>query len=475
MAVPTYDRSLVKCGIVHLGVGAFHRSHQAVYVDDCLGTGALDWGIMGVSLRAGDTRDALVRQDGLYTLAIRDDGQQHLRVIGSLLSVQVAPEDPGKLLTILSDPAVRIVTLTVTEKAYLRGPGGGLDQEHPLICHDLAHPTSPQTAHGFLAEALDRRRKSGTAPFSILCCDNLPANGATVRNVLLAFAARRGAELAKHIERDVAFPSSMVDRIVPATQPQDQQMVSKVLGVEDAWPVMTEPFSQWVVEDHFPSGRPSWESAGVTMVKDVLPFEVMKLRLLNGSHSALAYLGLLSGHATVDEAFAAPNLRGFIDGLWAEAVTTLPATQELSPVDYMKQLSKRYANKALMHQLRQIATDGSQKLPQRIISAALGRLTTRRSAEHLALVPAAWIAACAARNAARPVAAFTDPLDAGLDKLLTPDMPAAETVNAVFALTGFAQGSPWRAPLQQMVARHLEHLRRQGVAAALDHVQGKAR
>ncbi len=475
VSIPGYDRSKLRSGIVHLGVGAFHRCHQAVYVDECLASGARDWGITGVSLRSGDTRDALAPQDGLYTLAVRDGGQQSLRVVGSLLSMLVAPEDPAKVLATLSDPEVRLVTLTVTEKAYLRRSDGSLDIDHPLILHDLAHPHTPQSVHGFIVEALDRRRKAGAAPFTLLSCDNLPANGRTVRNVMLAFAARRHADLARLIERDVAFPSSVVDRIVPATRPQDRQTVSAALGVEDHWPVMTEPFSQWVIEDHFPAGRPSWEPFGVTMVKDVSPFELMKLRLLNGSHSALAYLGILAGHATVDEAFGSADLNRFIDGLWAEVAATLPATRELSAKDYVAQLAKRYANKALMHQLSQIATDGSQKLPQRIIGTALEQLAAARSADHLALVPAAWIAVCAARSVASPIATFTDPLDGELNRLLAKAMPAAETVAAVFDLTGFGHGNPWRPALEQMVARHLHRLRRHGVGAALEHVQGQLR
>ncbi|WP_119388699.1 mannitol dehydrogenase family protein [Taklimakanibacter lacteus] len=472
VAVPTYQRDAIRNGIVHLGVGAFHRCHQAAYVDDCLNAGARDWGIIGASLRRSDTRDALESQDGLYTLAVREGGGEALRVIGSLTSVLVAPENPGALLGALSDPATRIVTLTVTEKAYLRGPDGRLDAEDPDIVHDLAHPDTPKTVHGFIAAALERRRTNGSRPFTVLCCDNLPANGATVRNVMLDFASLRSAALAEHIARDVAFPSSMVDRIVPATRPEDRRRIRETLGVDDAWPVMTEPFSQWVVEENFSTGRPDWEQFGVTMVNDVTPFEEMKLRLLNGSHSALAYLGLLSGHVTVDQAFAAPRLRRFIDRLWAEAAATLPADVSRMSEDYTRQLSQRFANDALAHQLKQIAMDGSQKLPQRIIGTAIARLKVGLDADHPAMVVAAWIVACGARGTALPLQHFSDPLDVPIQTLLARRLSPEQTVSGIFDLTGFAHGEALRNKLIQLVATHVTRLWENGVVQALDHLQG---
>lgn len=472
VTVPTYRRDAIRNGIVHLGVGAFHRCHQAVYVDDCLNAGTRDWGIIGASLRRSDTRDALESQDSLYTLAVRISDGEALRVIGSLMSVLVAPENPATLLSALSDPATRIVTLTVTEKAYLRGSDGRLDAESPDLAHDLAHPETPKTVHGFIAEALERRRTNGSRPFTVLCCDNLPANGATARNVILDFAALRSTALAEHIARDVAFPSSMVDRIVPATKPEDCRRIGEILGVEDAWPVMTEPFSQWVVEENFSTGRPDWEQFGVTMVSDVTPFEDMKLRLLNGSHSALAYLGLLSGYVTVDQAFASPHIRRFIDRLWAEAAATLPADASRQSGDYTRQLSQRFANTALAHQLRQIAMDGSQKLPQRIIDTAIARLKVGRSADHLAMVPAAWIAASEARGAALPLQHFSDPLDTPIMTLLARKLSPEQTVSAIFDLTGFGHGEELRNKLIELVSAHLTRLRESGVTKALDHLHG---
>lgn len=474
VTIPGYDRSRVVPGIVHLGVGAFHRAHQAAYVDDCLAAGETDWGIVGVSLRSADTRDALTPQDGLYTLAIRSSGEEKLRVIGSIGAMLVAPEDPGAVLAALIDPRTRIVTLTITEKAYLRAAGGGLDTAHADIVHDQANPKMPKTAHGFLTEALARRRAVGTPPFTVLCCDNLPANGATLHRLLTEFAELRDARLgvksdagiAKHIADAVAFPSSMVDRIVPATTDADRSRIAEELGVEDAWPVMTEPFCQWVVEDNFPGGRPAWEEFGVTMVSDVGPFEDMKLRLLNGAHSAIAYLGLLSGHATVDRAFADPAIRAFVDALWAEAIPTLPKNAGLDTASYTAELAERFSNTALAHRTAQIANDGSQKLPQRIVASALECIEAGAAPEHLTLVIAAWIAACEARGKTLPESHFTDPLDSALATLGTRHLSAAETVASVFDLAGFAKGEPGRERLMDFTTAHLEQLRRGGPAAA---------
>ena len=482
VAIPAYDRAAVAPGIVHLGVGAFHRAHQAAYVDDCLAAGETGWGIIGVSLRSPDTRDALTPQDGLYTLAVRGSDGEALQIIGSIQSMLVAPEDPGAVLAALTDPRTRIVTLTITEKAYLRAADGSLDEKHPDIVHDLANPGSPKTAHGFLAESLARRRAAGTQPFTVLCCDNLPANGATLHRLLIEFAALRDlrlarqgdaelarqgdAPLASHVANEVAFPSSMVDRIVPATTDADRARIGEELGVEDAWPVMTEPFCQWVVEDDFPAGRPDWENFGVTMVADVGPFEDMKLRLLNGAHSGIAYLGLLSGHATVDGAFADPAIRQFVDALWAEAISTLPEDAGLDTSAYMAELTQRFSNTALAHRTAQIANDGSQKLPQRIVASALECLEAGTELVHLTLVVAAWIAACAARGKALPEGHFTDPLDAPLTALLSQQLPANETVTAVFDLAGFAKDHAERQTLIELVAVHLVHLRRDGPTLA---------
>jgi len=469
-AVPGYDRATIREGIVHLGVGAFHRAHQAVYVDDCLAAGERGWGIAGVSLRSPDTRDALAPQDGLYTVAARSGAGEALRVIGSLVSLHVAPEDPAAVVARIGGPDIRIVTLTVTEKAYLRGPGGNLDASHPDIAWDLRNPGRPRSALGFLAAALASRRAAGILPFTVLCCDNLPANGATVRKLMLQFAELKGEDFARFVAGEVAFPSTMVDRIVPATTDADRARVSAALGVEDAWPVVTEPFMQWVVEDVFTAGRPRWEGFGVTMVKDVRPFEEMKLRLLNGAHSSIAYLGLLTGHETVSAAFADPDIRGFVDRLWGEAIPTLPKDAGLEPQAYTSALAERFSNPALVHRTAQIAMDGSQKLPQRILSTAHSRLAAGAPANHLTLTVAAWIACCRERGRSLPAAHFTDPLDAALSRIFAGGDEPGTLTAAVFGAAGFEDAGP----LQVIVARHLGRIFQQGPRAAIAAAAGEA-
>ncbi|TKT74643.1 mannitol dehydrogenase family protein [Aquamicrobium sp. LC103] len=467
--LPAYDRRRVTTGVVHLGVGAFHRAHQAVYIDDCLAAGEAGWGIVGASLRSTDTRDALAPQDGLYTLAEQDSSGEKLRVVGSIKELVVAPENPEALVARMAAPTTRIVSLTVTEKAYLRDRGGDLDLAHPDIVHDLAEPQRPRTTHGFIAAALERRRKEGAAPFTVLCCDNLPANGETLRRLILQFAAARGGDLARYVEQEVAFPSTMVDRIVPATTDEDRERISRAIGLADAWPVKTEPFMQWVVEDRFTAGRPRWEKFGVTMVGDVRPFEEMKLRLLNGAHSGIAYLGLLCGRRSVSEAFSDPEIRGFVDRLWAEAIPTLPKGAGLDPQAYVTALARRFANTALVHRTAQIAMDGSQKLPQRILAAARGRLAEGRPAAHLMLVVAAWIACCEARGTPAMPESFTDPLDDRLAAVLVQRGSPEETVRRVFEAAGFGAVTGEAAgPLAGIAARFLGTIRESGARAAIE-------
>lgn len=433
VARPRYDRAAVAPGIVHLGLGAFHRAHQAVMTEAVLEAGARDWGIVAASLRSPATRDALAPQDGLYAVAIREDEAEELRVVGALGGLHVAPEDPAALVAAMADPRIRIVSLTVTEKGYCHDPATGeLDPAHPDIRHDLASPQAPRSAPGFLVAALARRRAAGTPPFAVLCCDNLPRNGATVRRVVSGLAARTDRDLAAWIEGEVAFPSTMVDRIVPATTGEDRARIAAALGLEDAWPVVCERFAQWVIEDAFPAGRPDWTLGGATFVADVAPFELMKLRLLNGAHSALAYLGLLAGHATVAEAASDPALVRFLEGFWAEVTPTVPAPPGVDLAGYTARLGRRFRNRALRHLLAQIAIDGSQKLPQRLLAPARERLAGGGRVPHLALAVAAWIRHLEGEGPA-PV---RDPLAATLGALLAaaPAEPAARAE----AVLGFA-------------------------------------
>ncbi|TGN88342.1 mannitol dehydrogenase family protein [Bradyrhizobium yuanmingense] len=389
---PAYDRSRVTPGIVHLGLGAFHRAHQAVVIDDCLASGSMSWGIVGASLRSPDTRDALAPQDHLYTVAVRAaQGTEH-RVIGALLDSVVAREKPAALVEWMADPAIRIVSLTVTEKGYCHTPQtGDLDERHPDVVHDLNNFDAPRSAPGFIAAALARRRAQGLSPFTVLCCDNLAANGNTVQRIVTQFAALRSRELGKWIADTVAFPSTMVDRIVPETTDADRDSVASALDMRDAWPVMTEPFTQWVVEDRFTAGRPDLAAAGVELVGDVKPFELMKLRLLNASHSALAYLGYLSGYATIADTMQDPHFARLAAQVMEEAAVTLtmPAGTDLAA--YRASLLKRFANPALHHRTWQIAMDGSQKLPQRLLGAMQDRLARGLPIATHALAVAGWM------------------------------------------------------------------------------------
>ncbi len=390
---PDYDLSAVTVGVVHLGVGAFHRAHQAVYLDDCLARGATDWAVCGASLRSPDTSEALDPQDGLYTLAVQSGAGNDLRVVGSLRRLLVAPRDPQGLLAAMSDPRVRIVTLTVTEKGYCHDPATGtLDETHPDIVADLANPSAPRSAPGYLVEALARRRAAGIAPFTVLCCDNLPANGETVARVVTRLAHLRDPELGRWVQGEVAFPCTMVDRIVPATTDADRAMVAGRLGLEDAWPVMAEPFSQWVIEDHFPAGRPPLEEVGAQLVADVRPYEDMKLRLLNGSHSTLAYLGYLAGKQTISDVMAVPAFARLVAALQDGEVTpTVPAPPGADLSAYKQALRERFANPALKHRTWQIAMDGSQKLPQRLLAPIRDRLKAGDPLPLLALGVAGWM------------------------------------------------------------------------------------
>jgi fructuronate reductase len=390
IAVPAYDRSKVTPGIVHLGIGAFHRAHMAVYVDDLLGTDP-SWGIVGASLRRPDTKEALEPQDGLYTIAVRDAEGTHPRVIGSILKVMDANTQREELLALMADPAIRIVSLTVTEKGYCHDPATGeLDQKHPDIVHDLANPGSPKSAPGMLVEALARRKAAGIAPFTVMSCDNLPNNGHTAKRIVTKLAALRDAALGEWVEA-VAFPSTMVDRIVPSTTDADRAEVAGLIGAEDAWPIMTEPFTQWVVEDHFPGGRPAFEQAGAQLVADVEPFEHMKLRMLNGAHSTMSYSGYLGGYEYIAEVMGDAAYVKLIHGLMTEEV--MP-TLDMPGVDlgaYRDELLERFRNPALKHRTWQIAMDGSQKLPQRLLGTIRDRLAGGQGIERLALGVAAWM------------------------------------------------------------------------------------
>lgn len=411
--LPRYDRAAATVGIVHLGIGAFHRAHQAAYTEHCLNAGDSRWGILGASLRSPSVARQLNPQDGLYTTLIREGAEQRAQVVGACKGVLVAPDNPAAVVEAMASPDIHVVTLTVTEKGYKLDPAtGALMTEDPDVASDIEGATGPRTAPGFLVAALRARRERGLGAFTALSCDNLPENGERLRDAVVNLAAETDPGLADWIGKMAAFPSSMVDRIVPATTREDIAQFEARHGALDEGLVKTEPFSQWVIEDRFAGARPDWESAGAQLTGDVRPWEIAKLRLLNGAHSGLAYLGALAGHAHVHEAMADPAFASFVTALHEEASSTLHPPVGLDVPAYRADLVRRFRNGALMHKTHQIAMDGSQKLPQRLLSAIRHRLDHHQGIDALALAVAAWMRWQAGVDEAGVAFVVDDPLAA---------------------------------------------------------------
>lgn len=385
-----YDRDATAIGIVHFGPGAFFRAHQASYFDDLLATDPR-WAISAVALKTPGVRDALAPQDGLYTLAELGEATR-FRTIGAIRELLVAGEDHDRVAVRLASPDTRLVTLTVTEKGYCLKADGSLDLDHPDIRHDLAEPDRPVSVIGWLVEGLARRRAAGLPPFVTLSCDNLPSNGRKLKAAVVRLAEAREPALAGWIADEARFPCSMVDSITPAT---DDALGARVLaetGLEDAWPIQRETFTQWVIEDDLGPDAPDLASVGVTLTGDVSAWEKAKLRLLNGAHSTLAYAGLLRGHGTVREAMADAELAGFVRAMMLEDIApTLQAPAGLDIPAYVEALLERFRNPAIDHRLSQIAWDGSQKLPIRILGTLADALAAGRRIDRLAVPLAAWM------------------------------------------------------------------------------------
>lgn len=396
ISVPSYDRAAASVGIVHFGFGNFHRSHQAMYLDRLMELGqGLDWGICGVGVLPQDQtmRDVMRAQDDLFTLVLRHpDGSLEPRVVGSVLEYLWGPEDAQAVYARLLDPAVRIVSLTVTEGGYLKNPAtGAFDAGHPSVVHDLEHLDDPRTAFAYIVEGLRRRRAAGAPPFTVLSCDNLQGNGIYARQAVVGFAQLVDPELAAWIDEHVAFPNCMVDRITPATTDADRAAVAEHFGIEDRWPVPGEPFTQWIVEDDFPTGRPALEAVDVQFVEDVKPYELMKLRLLNASHQALAYFGAPLGYVLVDETMRDDRIREYLQRYMA--VEAAPTLGELPGIDlpaYMSTLIERFSNPRMRDTLVRLATDGSNRMPTFTLPAILENLAAGRPVPLGAAMVAAW-------------------------------------------------------------------------------------
>ena len=423
-------------GIIHLGLGAFYRAHGAIYIAEAMAHSGGDWGIIGVSLMRSDQRDLLKPQGFAYTAVELAPTGEVSQVINVLNDVLVARENPTAVLKAMASPAIKIVSLTITEKGYCHEPSSGtLNRAHADIIHDIDHGL-PKSAVGFLVRALQMRRAAGVAPFTVLCCDNLPQNGQVVRSVVLELARLINPELADWIAQNCSFPSTMVDRIVPATSPEDIATLADKSGYLDRSPVIHEPFRQWVIEDDFVNKeRPDFAAAGAQMVDDVTAFERMKLRCLNGTHSSLAYLGYLAGHETIFDTVSNPDFARYCQRLWsAEIIPSLNPPEGANLPDYTRALFERYSNPAIRHLTWQIAMDGSQKLPQRILGTIAENLAAERASPGLVLAVAAWMHYVGAVDETGQVIDVQDPLAELLKSLSDSGKDAVAKVDALLSL-----------------------------------------
>ena len=389
VSVPTYERSQLTPAVVHIGVGGFHRAHQAVYFDDLAASGNTDWGIIGVGLRSPQMGEVLEEQDHLYTVVTRSPAGDDVRVIGSVIDYLYAPEDPEAVLRTLADERTRLVTLTMTGSAYPTAPVDPDTDEQ--VRADVETPGTPGTAFGFVVEGLNRRREAGLPPFTVLSCDNMQHNGGTTRDAVVSTARLRDPGLATWISENVSFPSSMVDRITPETSPERRDEIAERHGIEDRWPVITEPFSQWVVEDDFCNGRPPLEQVGVELVADVRPYEVMKTRMLNGAHSALGHLAVLAGFSTTDQAMADPVVRSYVEGFLAEAADGLLAIPGTDLGEYAATLVERFSNPEVADQVSRLCRRSTTKVPSYVFPSLHLALDHDRPRAHLVLAVAAWL------------------------------------------------------------------------------------
>ena len=393
--VPAYDRSRVRAGVVHVGVGGFHRAHQAMYLDRLLTAGHLEWGVCGVGTQPGDRRmrDVLRSQDGLYTLVLKHpDGRLEPRVIGSLVDYLYAPDDPDAVIERMASADTHVVSLTITEGGYSIDPvTGRFTPTEPNVLLDLRRPPAPATVFGLVTEALARRRARGLPAFTVLSCDNVPGNGEVAREAFSGFAALVDPDLGAWVGSEVAFPSSMVDRITPTTTDEDRRVLAERFGVDDAWPVVCEPFTQWVLQDRFSDGRPPLQDVGVQLVDDVHPYELMKLRLLNAGHQAIGYLGYLAGYRHTDEVCADPVFASFLLGYMEhEATPTLPAVPGVDLAGYRRTLLERFANPAVRDTLARLCSESSDRIATFLLPVVRERLAAGGDVQRAALVVAAW-------------------------------------------------------------------------------------
>lgn len=473
---PAYTPADHGAGIVHIGVGAFHRAHQAVYTDAALASEGGDWRIDGISLRSTAIADALNPQDGLFTVIERGGDGDLARVIGSIRHVVAASQDIGAALALLAAPRTRIVSITVTEKAYgIDRAQAQVEPGHPAIANDLASPLKPTGVIGMIVEGLRQRRERGIAPFSVLCCDNLPENGGLVRAGVLDFARRVDASLAEWIGEKVAFPSTMVDRITPAPTAETLADTERFIGVVDKAAVETEPFSQWVIEDRFAGGRPAWEAGGAIFVRDVAPYETMKLRMLNGTHSMLAYAGFLSGHRYVREVMRDAALTRLVRRHLGAAAATLEPLAGIDLAEYAEALMNRFSNPAIAHETYQIAMDGTEKLPQRILTPALHALRNGQDIRPFAFTIAAWMRYCIGKADDGTSFSLRDPREDAIHAAVQVQREPSGIVHALSALPGLfpaelAGNEHWNGLVSEILTTMLERNMVAAIAAEAEYL-----
>lgn len=469
--LPQYDRSKLVSRIVHLGFGAFHRAHQAVYADILANEHGSDWGYCEVNLIGGEQQIAdLKQQDNLYSVAEMSADAWHCRVVGVVKEAIHAQVDGLEaVFTAMTQPEVAIVSLTVTEKGYCHTPATGtILLDHPLIAHDLANPQQPKSAPGVIVEALARRKAAGLPAFSVMSCDNMPENGHVTRNVITAYAQAISPELAVWIETHVTFPSTMVDRIVPAATTETLEQVAKATGVADPVAIACEPFRQWVIEDNFVAGRPEWEKAGAELVKDVLPYEEMKLRMLNGSHSFLAYLGYLAGYQHISECMLDENYRRTAHALMLQEQAPTLKVQGVDLAKYADSLIARYTNPALRHRTWQIAMDGSQKLPQRWLDSIRWHLANGSKFSLLALGVAGWMCYVGGVDEQGNTIEVSDPLLSAIEQAVGASQEGETRVKALLGLkTIFGEDLPANEKFVAQVTESYLALRENGAKATV--------
>jgi mannitol 2-dehydrogenase len=468
VAVPKYSRGQLSPGIIHFGVGNFHRAHLAVYLDDLFNMGLNhDWAIIGAGVMPFDEtmREKLSAQDYLSTVVEQDANLTTARVTGPMVDF-IPPSERSRLLKTLADPAIRIVSLTVTEGGYMINPATGkFDPSHPALQRDAKHPDDPASVFGLILHGLKSRRDAGQAPFTVMSCDNVPHNGIVTHNAVAGLARLMDGKLADWVEKNVAFPNAMVDRITPATTDRERTITAEEFGIEDSWPVFCEEFRQWVVEDNFPTGRPSFEKVGAQFVSDVTPFEYMKIRILNGGHAIIAYPGGLLDVHYVHEAMEHPLIHAFFEKVeQEEVIPTVPPVPGTNIQDYYKLIGRRFSNPKIGDTVHRLCLDGSNRQPKFIVPVINDNIAMGRSIVGLALESALWCRYCAGTSDSGKV---IEPNDPNWERLQATARSAQASPRAWLAMTDIYGGLAEHKPFAGAFSAALASLARQGTAETL--------